>query len=65
MVFKGAYVNGKRHGVGREYDEFGKCTFIGFYFDGKKGSQGSTFNEKGVIISIHYFLNGTIFTFLY
>ena len=35
IIFEGKYLNGKRNGKGKEYDENGKLIFEGKYFDGR------------------------------
>ena len=35
-IFKGYYLNGKRNGKGKEYNDEGKLIFEGEYLDGKK-----------------------------
>ena len=36
LIFEGEYLNGKRHGKGKEYDKDGKILFEGEYLNGKK-----------------------------
>ena len=36
MRFEGEYLNDKRNGKGKEYDENGKLVFEGEYIQGKK-----------------------------
>jgi len=67
LLFEGEYMNGKKNGKGKEYDENGFLKFEGEYSNGKKIS-GKGFNQKGDIILIiekdgkgkEYYSNGTI-----
>ena len=36
LIFEGSYVNGKRNGKGKEYDDDGKLIFEGEYLNGKR-----------------------------
>ena len=36
LLFEGDYLNGKRHGKGKEYDFDGKLLFEGDYLNGKR-----------------------------
>ena len=39
MEFEGEYLNGKKNGKGREYDNEGNLIFEGEYLDGEKVSK--------------------------
>ena len=39
MRFEGEYLNGKRNGKGKEYDENGELKFEGEYLDGKRNQK--------------------------
>ena len=49
IIYEGEYLNGKKHGKGKEYNEFGVVMFEGEYFNGKRIIEGNTgldeFNE--------------------
>ena len=55
LIFKGYYINGKRNGIGKEYD----CDIIfkGEYINGVKNGKGIEYNEKGILFEGDY-LNG-------
>ena len=48
LKFEGEYVNGKRNGKGKEYDEEGKLLFEGEYLNGKEliGTRYDCYNNK-------------------
>ena len=58
ILFQGYYLNGKRNGKGKEYDDFGKLIFIGEYLNGKKNGKGFEFNKEGKLIFEGEYLNG-------
>ena len=39
-MFEGEYLNGKRHGKGKKYDDQGKIIFEGEYLNGKRHEKG-------------------------
>ena len=46
MVYEGEYLNGKRHGKGKEYDDFnGRLLFEGEYLNGKRHGKGKEYND--------------------
>ena len=45
LIFKGEYLNGKRNGIGEEYDNYGQLIFKGEYLNGKR------WNGKGYDIN--------------
>ena len=52
-MFLGEYLNGKRHGKGKEYDYLGFLIFEGEYFNGKK-RKGKGYNKyKDIIYEIN------------
>ena len=48
LIFEGEYLNGKRHGKGKEYWE--DIEFEGEYLNGKRHGKGKEYNYKGEII---------------
>ena len=48
MLFKGTYLNGKRHGKGIKYYSNGKIKFEGEYSNGYK-IEGKGYNDLGKI----------------
>ena len=52
VKFEGEYLNGKKNGKGKEFDEKGELMFEGEYLDGKK------WNGKGYNGSIYNIENG-------
>ena len=42
LIFEGEYLNGKRHGKGKEYDN-NKIIFEGEYLNGKKHGKGKEY----------------------
>ena len=45
ICFEGEYLNGKRHGMGKEYNEDGKLKFEGEYLNGKRNGKGKEYNS--------------------
>ena len=58
MIFEGKYVNGKRKGIGKEYDYNGSLIFEGKYRNGKRNGKGKEYNEDGKLIFEGEYLNG-------
>ena len=56
--FEGFYLNGKKSGKGKEYDEKGNLRFEGDYFNGKKNGKGKEYDEKGNLIYEGEYING-------
>ena len=46
VCFEGEYLNGKRHGKGKEYNDDGKLKFEGEYSNGKRNGKGKEYNFK-------------------
>ena len=49
MIFEGEYLNGKRNGNGKEYDDYGNIVFEGEYLNGKKWN-GKGYNSENNIV---------------
>ena len=47
IIFKGQYLNGKRHGKGTEYNSKGNKLFEGSYINGKKCGKGKEYSNIG------------------
>ncbi len=45
MIFEGEYFNGKRHGKGKEYNEYGQLEFEGEYMYGEK-NKGKEYDNQ-------------------
>ena len=45
LIFDGEYLNGKKHGNGKEYDEKGKLVYEGEYFKGKRQGKGKKYDS--------------------
>ena len=56
--FEGEYLNGKRHGKGKEYNNNGKLIFEGEYLNGKRHGKGKEFNAYGNLTFEGEYLNG-------
>ena len=57
LVFEGEYLNGKRNGKGKEYDD-GKLVFEGEYLNGKRNGKGKEYDVYGTLIFEGEYLNG-------
>ena len=57
LVFEGEYLNAKRNGKGKEYDN-GRLVFEGEYLNGKKNGHGKEYNKNGYIKFEGEYLNG-------
>ena len=57
LIFKGYYINGKRNGKGKEYDEEGKLIFEGEYKNGIKNGKGIEYYKNNFSFVGEY-LNG-------
>jgi len=44
LLFEGEYFNGKRKGIGKEYDHNGKLQFEGEYLNGKRNGKGKEYH---------------------
>ena len=61
LLFIGYYLNGKRSGVGKEYNEKGELIYEGEYFNGKRNGEGKEYLGPGAECEIYYegeYLNG-------
>ena len=56
LVFKGEYLNGKRNGYGREFENY-KMIFEGEYLNGKRNGEGKEYIDRNLIFKGNY-LNG-------
>ena len=56
LIFKGEYLNGKRSGYGREFENH-KMIFEGNYLNGKRNGQGKEYIDRELIFEGNY-LNG-------
>ena len=49
IIYEGEFLNGKKHGKGKEYNKYGIVMFEGEYLNGKRIIEGNTgldeFNE--------------------
>ena len=48
LLFEGKYLNGKKHGKGKEYYN-GKLIFEGEYSNDKKYGKGKEYDNKGIL----------------
>ena len=58
LVFTGEYLNGKRHGHGKEYNKNGEIKFEGEYLNGKRDGYGKEFNKFGKVKYDGVYLKG-------
>jgi len=58
LIFKGEYLNGKRNGIGKEYNYDGKLLFEGNYLNGKRNGKGKENNSLGKLKFEGEYLNG-------
>ena len=59
MIYEGEYLNGKRNGKGKEFNEIGETEFEGEYKDGKRwNGKGVEYNSNGDIEFEGEYLNG-------
>ena len=47
MIYKGEYLKDKRHGKGKEYDNFGYLIYEGEYKNGKRNGKGKEYYRNG------------------
>ena len=47
LIYEGGYLNGKRHGKGKEYDIRGRLQFEGEYLNGKRNGKGKEYDLRG------------------
>ena len=57
LLFEGEYLNGKRNGKGKEYDD-GYLIFDGEYLNGKRTGKGKEYNNNGRLQYVGEYLNG-------
>ena len=58
LLFEGEYKNGKRYGIGKEYDKNGNLKYKGRYKNGKRDGEGKEYNDQGILIFEGEYLNG-------
>ena len=59
LLFEGEYLNGKRNGKGKEYNDVGKLVFEGEYLNGKKWKgKGKEYHDIGILLFEGEYLNG-------
>ena len=58
LLYEGEYLNGKRHGKGKEYFDNGKIEYEGEYLNGERSGKGKEYYKVyfGVGQSIYYFV---------
>ena len=47
LKYEGEYLNGQRHGKGKEYNKYGDLIYEGDYLNGKKHGQGKEYYDQG------------------
>ena len=58
LIYDGEYLNGKRHGKGKEYYAFdGGIQYEGDYLNGKRNGKGKEFDVVGLLIFEGEYLN--------
>ena len=57
LLYEGEYLNGKRNGIGKEYDLKGNLIFEGEYLKGKRNGKGKEYNKIGLVIFEGQYLN--------
>ena len=58
LIFEGEYLNGKKNGKGKEYDEYNdSLNFVGEYLNGKRHGKGKEYNELESLIFEGEYLN--------
>ena len=58
LIYEGEYLNGKRHGLGKQYNDKGKLKYEGEYFNGKMNGSGKEYYENGRLKYDGEYLNG-------
>ena len=61
LIFQGEYLNGKRNGIGKEYDYNGELKFEGEYLNGKRNGKGKEYDYEGKLEFEGKYLNGIKF----
>ena len=59
LIYEGEFLDGKRHGKGKEYDHYG-LRYEGEYLNGKRHGKGKEFAGDGSILFEGEYLNGNI-----
>ena len=54
LIFEGEYINGKRHGKGKEYNYNGKLEFEGEYLNGERNGKGKEYHYKYIQLYYHF-----------
>jgi len=57
LIFEGEYINGKRNGIGKEFDD-GKLKFEGEYSNGERNGNGKEYDYHNQLIYDGKYLNG-------
>ena len=57
LIFEGKYLNNKKNGIGKEYEEY-KLKFKGNYVNGKRNGKGKEYYDNGEIMYSGEYLNG-------
>ena len=57
LIFEGEYLNGKRNGKGKLYNDNGKLEFEGEYLNGERNGKGKEYHN-GELIFVGEYLNG-------
>ena len=58
LEFEGEYLNGKRNGKGKEYDNYSKLKFEGEYLNGKRNGKGKEYDYNGKLVFEGEYLDG-------
>ena len=59
IIFEGEYLNGKKSGKGKEFNDYGKLIFEGEYLKGKRNGKGKEYNYNNGIFQFEgEYLNG-------
>ena len=54
LLFEGEYLDGKRHGKGKEYNNWGDIIFEGEYFYGEKHGKGKRYRGIEIVFEGEY-----------
>ena len=58
LLFEGTYLNGKRSGKGKEYNDDGNLIFEGEYLKGERNGLGKEYDYRGRLRFEGEYLNG-------
>ena len=58
LIFEGEYLNGKRNGKGKEYNNDGIIIFEGDYLNGVRNGKGKEYDDNGYLIFEGEYLKG-------